>query len=896
MKPKNPLPEKIPAPSNELDLHLQQRDQGNRSLASIDKHSEMGIVLQKATNDKLSDLERLGELGLQQNHENSGEVVKKLEEVNNTLKENSNKVQKVELQLPDLGDGADEDTTGLSQNLFKMLKGKKGDKGDPFVFENFTPEQIKLLKGADGYTPKKGVDYFDGKTPVKGVDYKDGTDGYTPVKGVDYFDGAEGKRGLRGLKGEKGDPADIEEVKKLFNKEIAKISSEDIMAKIKGKYSFTDLIDIPLYFKNPKSSKTVSLRELDDVDYTGLSIVNGKFVLGSGSGGGGSWGSITGTLSAQTDLQNALDLKENLANKSTSTSLGTSDTLYPSQKAVKTYVDNSINSAVVGLLDDRGNYDASGNVYPSTGGSGTAGAILKGDLWTISVAGTLGGVAVTAGDVVRALVDSPGSTSSNWAITENNIGYVAENSANKATTFGTINNTLYPTTQAAKNEMDTRDTANRSRSNHTGTQLAATISDFASTVIATVLSGFAAAGTRAAITSSDTILSAFGKAQKYFNDLSALAFSGSASDLTGTKTSTFISDFATAVNSLITTAISTYFNKSVDDTDDITVGATNKFATAAEKTKVGFITITQPVDLDVLESDTATNNAKVSNATHTGEVTGSTALTVDKTAITNKTNVTAAVGDSVLISDVSDSGNLKKVTVQSIVDLASGGGGGPGDSIYKSYTQTAHGFSVGGDVGVPVYNNGTIFVKADNTSAAKAEVYGFIRSVPDVDTLVIQTAGYGSGITVSGGSAGEVAFLGSTPGTLTDAPPTAIGSVIKPLFILDTSTSGNFVNMIGTVIDTATSGTGQANVDFGTSTNGYDSTAKITVNTSLVSSSSIIFISPSGQATANHDPDDYAAEQITGYATNIVDGVSFDIVGVAPLGAYGVYKFNYLIQ
>jgi hypothetical protein len=54
----------------------------------------------------------------------------------------------------------------------------------------------------------------------------------------------------------------------------------------------------------------------------------------------------------------------------------------------------------VGLWDDRGN-SAATNVFPSAGGSG-AGAILKGDIWTIS-AGTLGGVAVSLGDTVRAL-------------------------------------------------------------------------------------------------------------------------------------------------------------------------------------------------------------------------------------------------------------------------------------------------------------------------------------------------------------------------------------------------------------------------------------------------------------------------------------------------------------
>lgn len=85
------------------------------------------------------------------------------------------------------------------------------------------------------------------------------------------------------------------------------------------------------------------------------------------------------------------------------------------------------NALVVGLLDDRGNFSASGNVFPSSGGSGTSGSILKGDLWTISVAGALGGHSVTAGDVVRALVDTPGQTDSNWAISENNFGYVALN-------------------------------------------------------------------------------------------------------------------------------------------------------------------------------------------------------------------------------------------------------------------------------------------------------------------------------------------------------------------------------------------------------------------------------------------------------------------------------------
>ena len=86
---------------------------------------------------------------------------------------------------------------------------------------------------------------------------------------------------------------------------------------------------------------------------------------------------------------------------------------------------------VVGLWDDRGNYDASVNQYPTSGGSGTAGAIKKGDIWTVSVAGTLQtSRPVLPGDTVRALQDSPNpTTEAHWAIAENNIGYEPTNAA-----------------------------------------------------------------------------------------------------------------------------------------------------------------------------------------------------------------------------------------------------------------------------------------------------------------------------------------------------------------------------------------------------------------------------------------------------------------------------------
>jgi len=154
--------------------------------------------------------------------------------------------------------------------------------------------------------------------------------------------------------------------------------------------------------------------------------------------GGGGWDMLksdnlswlTNTATARTNigLWNVDNTSD--ANKPVSTAQAAADTA--ALNAAKTYADG----LVVWLFDDRGNFDASSNTWPSTGGSWAAGAILKSDLWTISVAGTLGSKAVTAGDVIRALVDTPGTTASNWAISENNFGYVAENSANKDVSGG----------------------------------------------------------------------------------------------------------------------------------------------------------------------------------------------------------------------------------------------------------------------------------------------------------------------------------------------------------------------------------------------------------------------------------------------------------------------------
>ena len=146
------------------------------------------------------------------------------------------------------------------------LEGLKGEKGDPFTYNDFTPEQLEALRGPQGIQGEQGPKGEDGtsikikgslnsldelnsiidkeigdaylinynvyawngeswidlgeiKGPkgdkgdtgeqgpqgIQGEQGPAGQDGYTPIKGVDYFDGEQGPQGIQGEQGPKGD-------------------------------------------------------------------------------------------------------------------------------------------------------------------------------------------------------------------------------------------------------------------------------------------------------------------------------------------------------------------------------------------------------------------------------------------------------------------------------------------------------------------------------------------------------------------------------------------------------------------------------------------------------------------------------------------------------------------
>lgn len=138
------------------------------------------------------------------------------------------------------------------------------------------------------------------------------------------------------------------------------------------------------------------------------------------------------------------------------------------------------------------------------------------------------------------------------------------------------------------------------------------------------------------------------------------------------------------------------------------------------------------------------NTAKVTNATHTGDVTGATALTLASVAITGQSTVTVDDADFVLISDTGDSGNLKKVLAS---DFGGGGGNFP--------TSTDSGDKTGAYT-VLVGDENTTIVAGSATTADFTITY---------DVSLWTTAG--SVLTIANESSFIVKLLVSNTGTMT---------------------------------------------------------------------------------------------------------------------------------
>ena len=184
------------------------------------------------------------------------------------------------------------------------------------------------------------------------------------------------------------------------------------------------------------------------------------------------------------------------------------------------------------------------------------------------------------------------------------------------------------------------------------------------------------------------------------------------------------------------TALGLAIGSNVQAYTSVLAGTTASFLTA-QNTKVNFLTVTQAVDLDTMESNIATNNAKtgitsgqasaitantaktgitsgqasaitantakVTNATHTGDVTGSTALTIGASKVVTSMilddNVTAdklanSINSAIAANTAKDT-NVVQTTVS----------GNAGSATILATARTIAGVSFNGSANISLNNN-----------------------------------------------------------------------------------------------------------------------------------------------------------------------------------------------
>lgn len=168
---------------------------------------------------------------------------------------------------------------------------------------------------------------------------------------------------------------------------------------------------------------------------------SGVSLLGVGLAGGGTTGQVLAKADG-TDF-NTIWKDNSFANLSGQPADNTNLSAALGLKAPIIYVNNQdaanlitakayADSLLVSVYKDCGNWDASAGAFPTTGGSGPAAVIKAGNAFEISVAGTIAGETFDIGDTIRALVDTPGQTLSNWAASAFNQQQATENNRGTA--------------------------------------------------------------------------------------------------------------------------------------------------------------------------------------------------------------------------------------------------------------------------------------------------------------------------------------------------------------------------------------------------------------------------------------------------------------------------------
>ena len=201
--------------------------------------------------------------------------------------------------------------------IAELTNGAKGDKGDT---GEQGPQGLQGEKGDKGDTGAQGPQGLQGAKGDKGDTGEQGPQGIQGPKGDKGDTGEQGPQGLQGAKGDKGDTGS---------------------AGSDGQDGFSPIATV---------TKSGAVATITITDATGTTTAT----VSDGAAGASSWGSISGNISSQTDLQNALNNKQNVGDYATTTALTnglatkqniTDNTLTTTAKTIAGAI-NEVNSVV----------------------------------------------------------------------------------------------------------------------------------------------------------------------------------------------------------------------------------------------------------------------------------------------------------------------------------------------------------------------------------------------------------------------------------------------------------------------------------------------------------------------------------------------------------------------